>query len=300
MTTRKLPYAAILTILLGIGGTASSMPLAGSGVDGSITTLGIEAEPLIAIEASRTGIVRRIVADYTAELTARQLDVDALRYALVTLRADQLLAAALVESLDEVIAIAAQPVATGPALQRYVAITPLTARDSARLPAAGAYLVRDGESLQVQAAASFAFRNDRMQVVGYFMPTTASLQTGSGVARESIALKDSAGSGSGSWLGRTTGGNLATGLDSAVAAGSYNQATAQGAFVGAGTANAATGISSLVIGGFDNRATAIDALVGAGAGNRASGARSIVVGGGYNVASGGFSFVGGGGRNGVT
>jgi hypothetical protein len=111
-------------------------------------------------------------------------------------------------------------------------------------------------------------------------------------------LADGSGSGLGSWIGYTSGGNQATGLNSAVAAGSNNLASAQGAFVGAGTANQANGISSLVIGGFDNRAVAIDSLVGAGAGHRATGARSVIVGGGYNVASGGWSFIGGGGRDG--
>jgi hypothetical protein len=100
----------------------------------------------------------------------------------------------------------------------------------------------------------------------------------------------------GGWLGYLSGGNLASGTSSAVAAGSGNVASGQGSFVGAGQSNAANGVSSLVIGGFDNHATTIDSLVGAGAGNRATGARSVVVGGGYNLASGQWSFVGGGGR----
>lgn len=111
--------------------------------------------------------------------------------------------------------------------------------------------------------------------------------------------KDGSGSGSGSWIGYVLGGNQASGINSAVAAGSTNAAAALGAFVGAGTSNAASGVSSLVIGGFDNRATATDSMVGAGAGNRATGPRSVVIGGGYNLASGPWSFIGGGGRDGV-
>ena len=67
-----------------------------------IVGAGAEAEPLIAIEASRLGIVNRIMAEQAEELAARGLNGDALRYALMTLRADQLLAAALVEDFDEV------------------------------------------------------------------------------------------------------------------------------------------------------------------------------------------------------
>jgi hypothetical protein len=100
----------------------------------------------------------------------------------------------------------------------------------------------------------------------------------------------------GTWLGYLGGSNVASGNNSAVAAGSFNAATNTGAFVGAGQSNSADGVSSLVIGGFDNHAIAIDSLVGAGAGNRTTGPRAVVVGGGYNLASGPWSFIGGGGR----
>ena len=133
---------------------------------------------------------------------------------------------------------------------------------------------------------------------GWAVPDSVPVSQGA-LTRLSITPKDGPGSGSNSWLGSTTGGNIASGTDSAVTAGRFNQATAQGAFVGAGTANRATGISSLVIGGFDNRATAIDSLVASGAGNRAQGARSVVIGGGYNIATGQWSFIGGGGRDGI-
>jgi trimeric autotransporter adhesin len=133
---------------------------------------------------------------------------------------------------------------------------------------------------------------------GHFAQDAAPVSSG-GIARGSIPLKDGPGSGTNSWLGNDTGGNIASGTDSAVTAGRFNQATNQSAFVGAGKSNRATGISSLVIGGFDNRATAIDSLVASGAGNRANGARSVVIGGGYNMAAGQWSFVGGGGRDGL-
>jgi hypothetical protein len=104
---------------------------------------------------------------------------------------------------------------------------------------------------------------------------------------------------SGTWIGFVSGGNQATGIGSAVAAGSNNLASGQSSFVAAGSYNQATGTSALVIGGFDNHAIATDSLVGGGAGNRATAARSVVVGGGYNLASGPWSFIGGGGRDGT-
>ena len=293
MFTRKLLYVGMVGVLLGLSGAAWSAPRVVNEAP-EIVGAGAEAEPLIAIEASRAAIVDRIMGDHANTLASRGLDGSALRYALVTLRADQLLAAALVDGFDEVVAIAAQPVATGPALQRYVAVSPMRVADAMAIPGAAAYLVRSGDALKVESAASVGVAAADAQVVGYFVPATTAIAD-----RGRIAQKDAAGTGVNSWIGYTSGGNVASGAGSSVWAGTFNQATAQGAYVGAGTSNAATGISSLVIGGFDNRATAIDALVGAGAGNRATGARSIVVGGGYNLASGQWSFIGGGGRDGT-
>jgi hypothetical protein len=293
MSKRRLLYLAMVGVLLGVGGQGWSAPrLVNEAVD--VVGVGAEAEPLIAIEASRTGIVNRIMADFADGLSARNLDANALRHALTMLRADQLLAAALVNSLDEVLAIATQPVATGLALQRYVAISPLTASDSANLPTAAAYLTRSGEALRVEKGDGFAFRDATTQVVGYFVPTSAMFV--SDLSKQGMMLKDGAGSGPNSWIGFTTGNNSASGSGSAVAAGTWNSATNTSSMVVGGSNNTADGISSMVIGGFDNHATAIDSLVGAGAGNRATGARSVVVGGGYNLASGQWSFVGGGGR----
>jgi hypothetical protein len=255
-------------------------------------------QALLAIETHRAAIVERLVAEYAEGLAQRGLDADTFRESLNALRADQLLAATLVSTLDEVLRVMREPaLATGPAGQRYVAITPTEAIELRAVPDAQAYLVRDGEALSVVKAAELQLTG-RNRVVGYFAPSMTSVTINASTAAAFVP-KDGSGSGSGSWIGYTAGGNQATGLNSAVAAGSNNLASAQGAFVGAGTANQANGISSLVIGGFDNRAVGIDSLVGAGAGHRATGARSVIVGGGYNLASGPWSFIGGGGRDGI-
>jgi hypothetical protein len=255
-------------------------------------------QALLAIEAHRAAIVERLVADHAEGLAQRGLDADAFRATLNALRADQLLAATLVSTFDEVLRVMREPaLATGPAGQRYVAITPTEAIELRAVPDAQAYLVRDGETLSVVKAGELQLTG-RNWVVGYFAPASTSVMVSASTAA-AFTPKDGSGSGTGSWIGYTSGGNQATGLNSAVAAGSNNLASAQGAFVGAGTANQANGLSSLVIGGFDNRATGIDSLVGAGAGHRATGSRSVIVGGGYNLASGGWSFIGGGGRDGT-
>ena len=292
MSKRRLLYVAMVGVLLGVGGSVWSAPRL---LNEAVDVVGAEAEPLIAIEASRAGIVNRIMADYADGLSARNLDANALRHALTTLRADQLLAAALVNSLDEVLAIAVQPVATGPALQRYVAISPLAATDSASLPAAVAYLTRNGDALRIEKADEFAFRDVTTQVVGYFVPATTTIVI-TEASKDGVTLKDGTGSGPNSWIGYTTGNNTASGSGSAVAAGTWNSATGLSSMVVGGSNNTADGVSSLVIGGFDNHARVIDSMVGGGAGNQATGSRAVVVGGGYNLASGHWSFIGGGGR----
>ena len=254
------------------------------------------AEPLLAIEAARSGIVNRLLADHAGQIDAQGIDPALMRDVLGQLRADRLLAASLVDSLEDVLAIVAADVSEALAARNFVAISPIGADRLAALPRADVYVVRNGAAMSLVSSADLQFRSERAQVVGYLAaPVEPAVTSG----KSSVTLKDGSGTGLNSWIGYVAGNNLASGSGSAVTAGTFNQATAQGAFVGAGTANAAMGISSLVIGGFDNRATAIDALVGSGAGNRATGARSIVVGGGYNLASGGFAFIGGGGRDGV-
>jgi len=149
-------------------------------------------------------------------------------------------------------------------------------------------LVGSGDSRTAPCTTSSLTAGAHSIVATYASSDTNNTSSASSALSESIT--------STAWLGFLGGSNQATGAGSGVAAGSFNSASAQGSFVGAGTSNQAAGISSLVIGGFDNHGLAIDSFVGAGAGNRASGPRAVVVGGGYNLASGPWSFIGGGGR----
>ena len=271
------------------------------------SALGV-SDALAAIDKSRSPIVKRIVADYATAAAAKGISAPDLRALLMSLRADELLAATLVNDIDGLVALLKNPAQEASGALRYQPVAPAKVGEIALPAQAQAVLIQQGEAVSVSPLAIFnmslaTHATNGTVVLGYFeAPATNTITTlvnsGSSALSQDIA-KDGVGSGANSWIGYTAGGNLASGPSSAVAAGSSNAATAQGAFVGSGTANVAGGISSLVIGGFDNRATAIDAMVGSGAGNRATGARSIVVGGGYNVASGDFSFVGGGGRDGV-
>jgi hypothetical protein len=90
-------------------------------------------QALLAIETHRAAIINRLLADYAQELAQRKLDAQALRTELNALRADQLLAATLVSTLDEVLRVVHEPM---PEMgQRYVAITPTAGfelRDAAR------------------------------------------------------------------------------------------------------------------------------------------------------------------------
>jgi hypothetical protein len=252
------------------------------------------SDPLIAVEVNRGAIIERLVAEHSDALATAGISEEAFRGALKGLRADQLLAARLVNTLAEITAIVSEFAPNGSALQRFVAMTPIEATSMAQLPSAEAFLVREGESLTIIKASRMQFGTPGVQLVGYFAPATTSVTVSSSTA--AFTPKDGPGAGPNSWIGYTAGSNSASGSGSAVAAGKFNSASGANSFVGAGQSNSADGISSLVIGGFDNHATVIDATVVAGAGNRATGARSVVVGGGYNLASGQWSFIGGGGR----
>jgi hypothetical protein len=287
MFARKLLCVAVGSAL----GALALPVLAAPAVDNraaEVVGSGAATDPLIAVEASRGAIIRRLVAEHAATLAEAGVDSATFRNALNALRADQLLAASLVSSVAEITAIVGEAPVNGSALQRFIALSPREPISMTDVPLAEAYLVRDGDALSIVKAVELQLGQPGVQLVGDFAPAT-----------RDAGPKDGTGTGANSWIGYVFGGNQATGPGSAVAAGTSNLASGQGSFVGAGTANQANGISSLVIGGFDNRAVAIDSLVGAGAGNRAIGARSIVVGGGYNSASGQFSFVGGGGRDGT-
>jgi hypothetical protein len=253
---------------------------------------GAVSDPLIAVESNRTAIINRLVAQHADTLAANGVSPDAFRDALSSLRADQLLAASLVSTVEEITAIVTQNPPNGTSLQRFVAMTPMVATSMSELPSAEAYLVRDGDLLSVVKATEVQLGS--MQFVGYFAPATTSVVMSA--SQRDVVAKDGSGSGAQSWIGYTAGSNIATATGSAVAAGRFNAATNTNASVFAGQSNSANGVSSLVIGGFDNHATAIDTLVGAGAGNRATAPRAVVMGGGYNLASGPWSFVGGGGR----
>ena len=292
MFTRKLvPLAVAFALGTTMVTGASAVNVRNAAPD--IVGAGATADPLVAVEANRTAIVNKLVAEYKEVLAAGGISAGAFRSALAGLRADQLLAASLVSTIEEVTAIVSVGTADGASLQRFIAMSPVELTSAVDVPNAAAYLVREGDSLSIVASSKLRMSSG-MTLVGYFAPATVAQAI---VAPEMrVAPKDGSGSGPSSWIGFTAGSNVASGTGSAVAAGTFNAATNQNAAVFAGQSNVASGISSLVIGGFDNRATAIDSLVGAGAGHRATGARSVVVGGGYNLASGQWSFIGGGGR----
>ena len=252
------------------------------------------ADPLLAVEANRSAIVERLVLAHRATLFANGIAESSFRNALYALRADHLLAASLVDDFAALTAIVSQVPIDGASSRRFVAMVPTAASTLGALPAAEAYVLRDGDTLRIVKRSELQLTNPDARLVGYFVSGASTVITSS--AFSNAITKDGSGSGANSWIGYVAGSNAASGSGSAVAAGRFNTASGQNAFVAAGQSNVASGISSLVIGGFDNRATVIDAMVVAGAGNRATGARSVVVGGGYNLASGQWSFIGGGGR----
>ena len=258
-----------------------------------IVGAGAVSDPLIAVEANRPAIVNRLVADHADALRANGIDATAFRAALTALRADQLLAASLVNTVQEITTIVSQSPDNGAALQRFVALTPMVPTSMAELPSAEAYLVREDDTLTVVKASQMQLGSGTT-LVGYFAPATTTAYSSS--TMQMFSPKDGPGSGPGSYLACTFCGNVASGSGSAVVAGNSNTAAGQNSFVGGGQSNVANGLSSTVLAGFDNQATVVDSTVVAGAGNRATGARSVIVGGGYNLASGQWSFIGGGGR----
>ncbi|HEY1302916.1 MAG TPA: tail fiber domain-containing protein [Vicinamibacterales bacterium] len=291
LTKRLISIAVVVAVSAATSGAVAVPFIVNHAAD--IVGEGAVADPLIAVETNRAAIINRLVGEYRSVLFAAGVSESAFRAALATLRADQLLAASLVDSIEDVTLIVNQIPQNGESLRRYVPLSPALVTTMSALPIAEAYVVRDGDALSIVKAANLQL-NAETQLVGYFAPTTTRLN-----ASSTITPKDSAGSGANSWIGYTAGNNVASGTGSAVAAGTFNLASGQNAFVAAGQNNVASGVSALVIGGFDNQATAIDSMIGGGAGNRALGPRSVVVGGGYNLASGRWSFIGGGGRDGT-
>jgi len=308
MFVRRFLYTSVALAATVLSPAALADRAIGTRLIGPAAAIGV-TDPLLAIEASRSGIVNRLMSDHADALAQAGVSPDTFRRALESLRADQLLAASLVNSFEDVTAIVAQQPATSDATQRFVAIAPLSLRESAGVPGAAAYVVRDGERLSVVDASQMSLLSEGQVVVGYFAPlqptriaaATSELVGNASIDASSATLlagirKDGPGSGANSWIGYTAGNNVASGPGSAVAAGTFNAATAQNASVFAGQSNSADGISSTVVGGFDNHAEVIDSTVVGGAGNRAHGARSVIIGGGYNLATGQWSFIGGGGR----
>jgi hypothetical protein len=153
-----------------------------------IVGAGAAADPLIAVEANRSAIVDRIVADHADTIAAMGSGAEAsLRTALAGLRADQLLAASLVGSLAEVTAIVAGQPSDGAVLQRFVALAP--AAPNAGLPSAQAYLVRNADTLTIVAAAGATARAARSPAV---IPRTTSprVTSASSPAAKAILRRD--------------------------------------------------------------------------------------------------------------
>jgi hypothetical protein len=214
---------------------------------------------------------------------------------LTALRADQLLAASLSNRFADVQDIVAEPASGGVPSHRFVAVSPAAAAGYVTPAEASLVVVRIKDKLEVAPVSALSALPADSQVVGFF----SAMATGTVVARtDGVSRRmDGPGTGSGSWIGYTAGGNVASGTNSAVAAGFNNQATALGAFVAAGQNHVASGVSSLVIGGFQNTAAGLDAMVGGGAFNRANGPRSVVLSGYGNLTTGSYGIVVGGGRD---
>jgi hypothetical protein len=303
----------LLPIFAAVALAASPCVAAGiSDTNELVTRAGVGTTGLLfAVEQNRIGIVNRLIADHAEELAANGIDEKSFRNGLMALRADQLLAASLVNTLSEVDKVVADPAGQYSIQEGFVAIAPASGYAFSDIPAADVYAVRDGDLLTLEKASQLQLDSPTARIVGYFKsaPSTGTvvLSAGDGnaipsagtqapYASSSLTLKDGPGTGTNSWLGFLGGNNIASGTNSAVAAGSFNSASNLNSFIGAGQSNSANGISSVVVGGFDNHAVAIDSTIVGGAGNRSTGARSVVIGGGYNLVSGQWSFIGGGGR----
>jgi hypothetical protein len=252
-------------------------------------------DAMFAIEVNRGSIVQRIVRFFDEEIRAAGMTPEMAVEQLTALRADQLLAASLSNRFADVQDIVAEPASGGVPSHRFVAVSPAAAAGYVTPAEASLVVVRIKDKLEVAPVSALSALPADSQVVGFF----SAMATGTVVARtDGVSRRmDGPGTGSGSWIGYTAGGNVASGTNSAVAAGFNNQATALGAFVAAGQNHVASGVSSLVIGGFQNAAAGLDAMVGGGAFNRANGPRSVVLSGYGNLTTGSYGIVVGGGRD---
>ena len=300
-------------VALGLAGLCCSAH-AGRGFAGSLDDTGVR-EALRTVELNRTAIVARLVATYGADAVARRVAMADFHAALLSLRAENLLAASLVGSFDDVAAIvfrqAADDVAQveapfqtkdgpGSGPNSWIGYTAggNVASGSGSAVAAGTFNLASGQNSFVAAGQSNVAAGTSSLVIGGF-------DNGARVVDSLV--------GGGA-------GNRATGARSVVVGGGYNLASGQWSFVGGGGRQSGTGVAgtyyadnvaagdwSTVGGGIGNRAgtpgngsgTAY-ATVAGGQQNAATKLNDTVGGGGGNIASGGNSTVGGGFGNDAT
>src|SRR6476646_5087402 len=124
MFAKKLLCVAIGGALSAIAALPSAASPAVNNRAIEIVGAGATSDPLIAVEANRSAIINRLVAEQTASLAAAGVSTEAFKNALESLRADQLLAASLVNSVEAIAAIVADAPVSGSALQRFIAISP--------------------------------------------------------------------------------------------------------------------------------------------------------------------------------
>src|SRR5438876_9159622 len=100
MLTRTMVSIGVVALLSSMSAQASAAPVIDNQAP-EIVGAGTVADPLIAIEASRNAIINRLVAEHGEALARQGISSETFRVALASLRADQLLAASLVNTLEE-------------------------------------------------------------------------------------------------------------------------------------------------------------------------------------------------------
>jgi hypothetical protein len=288
---------------------------------------GVLSDPLTAVEASRTVIVERLAARHRDALAAGGVTEAAFRAALASLRADQLLAAALVDTVEDVSAIVAMapPGAvmpkdgSGSGPNSWIGYTAGSnvASGSGSAVAAGKFNKASGQGAFVGAGQSNVAGGTSSLVIGGFdnQATAIDSLVGAGAGNRATGARSVVVGGgynlaSGQWSvvgggGRQTGSglaggnaqdNVASGDFSTVAGGQGNRATAVIATVSGGAGNVANGNLAAIGGGQSNTA-GTGGVVGGGDGNIAGGLDTTVGGGNGNVAGGSYSTIGGGSEN---
>ena len=278
--------------------------LAGTGSPPSVDWTDAEGvrAALAAIEASRGSIVERLVGAHAEAAQAKGIDVETLRTALRSMRADRLLAATLAGSFEDLSAIVAQQAdeeahasrgvvvtkdGSGSGLNSWIGYTAghNVASGSGSAVAAGTFNAATGQNAFVAAGQSNVAAGTSSMVIG-------------GFDNQARVIDSLVGAGA---------GNRATGARSVVVGGGYNLASGQWSFIGGGGRqtvssvgaggtledNVASGAFSVVAGGQGNISSGPYASALGGALNAAQGAWASVVGGQANVASGVNSLAGG-------